>query len=247
MDKLAIKKTAFVKNSSAFTLAEVLITLGIIGVVAALTIPALIQSQQNKATVSAVKKAYTTLSQAYTSAVQDNGPPETWDLSTYTSLLDILSPYLSLMKNCGTSSNCSATSYHSLNGVDVLPAGYMGSAMFKDGSAILTQMGTPKCTTSRGSTNALKNICCEIMFDVNGPQKPNVLGKDYFTFYVTKYGLIPSGTVNEWQFPFGAGDYGCDLSSYRTGYGCTAWVIYNENMDYLKCNNLSWSGPLKCQ
>lgn len=39
-----------------FTLAEVLITLGIIGVVAALTLPALIQNYQKKATATSVKK-----------------------------------------------------------------------------------------------------------------------------------------------------------------------------------------------
>lgn len=41
----------------------------------------------------------------------------------------------------------------------------------------------------------------------------------------------------------------CDMSnkSNLNGYGCTAWVIYNENMDYTRCNNLSWDGKLKCK
>ena len=43
---------------SAFTLAEVLITLGIIGVVAAVTIPALVTTYQKRATESQLKKAY---------------------------------------------------------------------------------------------------------------------------------------------------------------------------------------------
>ena len=40
----------------------------------------------------------------------------------------------------------------------------------------------------------------------------------------------------------------CNLnegSSYN-GYGCAAWVIYNKNMDYLHCNDLSWEGKHKC-
>ena len=45
----------------AFTLAEVLITLAIIGVVAAMTIPTLINNYQKKQTVTQLKKAYTTL------------------------------------------------------------------------------------------------------------------------------------------------------------------------------------------
>ena len=50
----------FMKKESkiAFTLAEVLITLGIIGVVAAMTIPSLIQSYKEKATVTAVKQNF---------------------------------------------------------------------------------------------------------------------------------------------------------------------------------------------
>ena len=67
-------------KKSAFTLAEVLITLGIIGVVAALTIPSLIQKYEEKQTVSQVKKAYSEISQAYMSAVQGEGTPDNWGL-----------------------------------------------------------------------------------------------------------------------------------------------------------------------
>ena len=52
------------KNFKAFTLAEVLITLGIIGVVASLTMPSVISNQNEKKTVTRVKKAYSTLQQA---------------------------------------------------------------------------------------------------------------------------------------------------------------------------------------
>lgn len=46
-----------------FTLAEVLITLGIIGIIAAMTLPALVQKQNDIATVSKLKKYYSVLSQ----------------------------------------------------------------------------------------------------------------------------------------------------------------------------------------
>ena len=65
----------------AFTLAEVLITLGIIGIVAAMTIPSLVQDYREKAQVTRVKKFYSVFSQAYTMALQDNGPFDTWGLS----------------------------------------------------------------------------------------------------------------------------------------------------------------------
>ena len=74
----------------AFTLAEVLITLGIIGVVAALTLPSVIAKYQDKVTVTKVKKAYAMFSQAYLSAINDNGglPKEEWDCSKFESTSD---------------------------------------------------------------------------------------------------------------------------------------------------------------
>ena len=62
----------------AFTLAEVLITLGIIGVVAAMTIPTLINAQQEKATITKLKKTYSVLQQALLSAQQEYGDVPSW-------------------------------------------------------------------------------------------------------------------------------------------------------------------------
>lgn len=51
-------------NFAAFTLAEVLVTLGIIGVIAALTLPQLIKDYQGKVLHTQLLKAYSVLSQA---------------------------------------------------------------------------------------------------------------------------------------------------------------------------------------
>src|SRR5574344_629312 len=61
-----------IKKHIAFTLAEVLITLAIIGVVAALTIPTLIKNYQQKQYETQLKKTYSTLSQAFQSAAANN-------------------------------------------------------------------------------------------------------------------------------------------------------------------------------
>lgn len=71
-----IGSTIFHKN--AFTLAEVLITLGIIGVVAAMTLPALIQNYQKQAFVTRGKWFYSFMSQALQRSVVDNGPMSDW-------------------------------------------------------------------------------------------------------------------------------------------------------------------------
>lgn len=62
----------------AFTLAEVLITLGIIGVVAALTIPTLIGNYQKKEVATRLQKMYNTIQNAISMAEEENGPSEFW-------------------------------------------------------------------------------------------------------------------------------------------------------------------------
>lgn len=72
-----------VKNRKlGFTLAEVLITLGIIGVVAALTLPNLIAKYQRTVTVNKVKKFYTVMSAATNIAIAENGSMDSWDAFT---------------------------------------------------------------------------------------------------------------------------------------------------------------------
>ena len=61
------------KVKFGFTLAEVLITLGIIGVVAAMTIPNLIATHQKKQTVVKLQKAISVMNQAYRLAYDDVG------------------------------------------------------------------------------------------------------------------------------------------------------------------------------
>lgn len=62
----------------AFTLAEVLITLGVIGIVAAMTLPALITSYEKKVTANKLKKFYTIMSQAIMLSEKDNEDLKYW-------------------------------------------------------------------------------------------------------------------------------------------------------------------------
>ena len=66
-----------------FTLAEVLITIGIIGVVAAITIPTLIQNFKKQETSARLKKFYSMMSQALIMSQEDNGMIEDWGKSSY--------------------------------------------------------------------------------------------------------------------------------------------------------------------
>ena len=66
------------KRKSAFILAEVLITLGIIGVVAALILPTLIKNHNRKVIATRLEKVYSTMNQAIQMAELDCGERETW-------------------------------------------------------------------------------------------------------------------------------------------------------------------------
>lgn len=70
------------EKKKAFTLAEVLITLGIIGVVAAITMPMLIDSYNKNLTEVRLKKFYSTINQAYNMVIAERGDYNDW-LSDY--------------------------------------------------------------------------------------------------------------------------------------------------------------------
>ncbi len=88
----------------AFTLAEVLITLGIIGVVASLTMPALTASYQKKVTVTRLQKFYSVMNQAVTLSEVENGSaagwkyPDTTVSGTQEFFDTYLAPYMKVVK-----------------------------------------------------------------------------------------------------------------------------------------------------
>lgn len=99
-----------------FTLAEVLITLGIIGVVAAMTLPTLVQNYQKQATATKVKKFYNIINNALRLSTVDNGDVKYWMVEqkalTYEEGVEYLKkyflPYLKYTKydNCHESYVC---------------------------------------------------------------------------------------------------------------------------------------------
>ena len=237
----------------AFTLAEVLITLGIIGVVAALTMPALIAKYHEKETVVKLKKVYSVLSQAYQSASYEEGTPDNWNLYGMCStvgaqnILDKFAPHLNISKNCGVETGCFPdVVYTILNGSNDTNYERNGGGCSKakirlsDGTLAAFDVRDVNCGLVRSDTGMSKNICGVITIDINGFKPPNQNGRDAFQFYLCKDGIVPMGT------PDASAGFSFD-TCLVTGYNCTAWVIYNENMDYLHCDNLSWDGKTKCK
>ena len=90
------------KIKKAFTLAEVLITLGIIGVVVAMTLPILISNYKKNLAVERLKSTYSIINQAFSHSIADNGPAEYWDynLSTTDFYARYYAPYIEGVKIC---------------------------------------------------------------------------------------------------------------------------------------------------
>lgn len=241
-------------KNKGFTLAEVLITLGIIGVVCAMTIPTLMQNQQEQATVSQLKKFYSTLSSAFTLAVQDNGTPDQWGLTSggvaSKTILDNLATHLKVTKNCGYGTGCFPTdvTYKRLEGgydSDSTPWDNYTSGsrlQLNDGSIIQLIYTSPASTSDRYAV---------ILVDINGFKNPNQMGVDAFDFIMWQTKIVPAGAPigGSYFFPGNCNETfnPADTTITRNGAGCAAWVIYNNNMDYRHCSNLQWSGPTKCQ
>lgn len=101
-------------NKNAFTLAEVLITLAVIGVVAALTIPPLIQSYRKQVIETRLKRFYSVINQAVKLAETDNGPVSNWKLNGDT-FVEFVTPHLKLLEKTEKSNGTSSGSliYHS--------------------------------------------------------------------------------------------------------------------------------------
>ena len=188
----------------AFTLAEVLITLGIIGIVAAMTIPTLIANYQKKQTVSKLKQTYSIISQALTMAQAEHGDTTTWEVngiydtptaSPNFSKEDTIKnfvtkyfiPYLKVAKDYGY------TQYTKI-GYDGpflpvsgnLKGGYSNydyKIMLSNNVLVNVGLGTgcldgEKNPDGTCVTQVYRNIIFGV--DINGFDKPNVSGKDRF-------------------------------------------------------------------
>lgn len=247
-------------KNKAFTLAEVLITLGIIGVVAALTLPSLIQKQNEKATVTALKKFYSTISQAYMMAKNEHGNISVWFVSTGLGLpennqilIDNLKPYLKITKECKGEKGCfPASKYYAIDGT-LKSNRNDDTVTYK----IVTSDGMSVAFYSYGNVardigeGLMQKSFAAINVDLNGFKKPNIYGVDYFTFILTEEGVVPYGidvTYHGGYSPSGNFAESCRRKNcLGVCEACAGWVIYNENMDYLHCDDLSWNGKTKCK
>ena len=211
----------FSRKRIAFTLAEVLITLGIIGVVAALTLPSIITQYQKKVTVQSLKVAYSLLYQAVQESVSENGEIPEWNYSLNSATFDdtYLLPYLKVIKKCN-GGECITTDgfhgYYELNGHKYTQI---------DKSYILSN-GMILMKDSYG----LNMGFITYMVDINGNKKPNKMGRDIFTFYLFNHSSIANNDYKEQNKKFTSNLYPGGLDNIGIPH-------YSETRNYLLSPN----------
>ena len=214
----------------AFTLAETLVVMGIIGVVAALTIPNLNQSTGDREKVAKVKKIYANLEDAYGRATAVYGPIETWvqNGNAYQKTLKVQERLMEFLKVSKT---------------EMGDYGYYNKIILSDGSELSFPFGTVFYNMIPSTDYPLMKYLTTISVDIDGSNKgKNKDGWDIFRFTVTDQGILPSYTSEVTGIDSPAKT---DREFY---YYATAWVIMNGNMDYLKCyDDLSWDGQTSCK
>lgn len=165
------------KKIFAFTLAETLITIGIIGIVSALTIPTLIQEYKKIETSSRLKKFYSIMQQAIIMSEIDNGDSKEW------------------IKAETQKDENGDTDYDAQNEVSKTffmnyLAKYIKYSDIIDGKNFVDEDGNKsgeniKIYLVDGSNFTMNNgSCMDIVYDTNGDKNPNVNGRDLFVFYL---------------------------------------------------------------
>ena len=217
----------------AFTLAEVLITLGIIGVVAAMTLPALVGHYKKVEASSRLKKFNSAMEQAIRLGEIEYGDSKDW------------------LK--------ASTQYDGEGDVDYEAQGKVSKEFFMkylaphfkyssitDGKNTVDENGVKTGTVTvvhlaDGSTFGFNNgACMDIQFDTNGKQKPNTFGKDKFVFLMCfdeSSRLYHCGSTKKAFCPYGSAQNADNSREKRLrdckygGYWCSG-LLYMDNWEF---------------
>ena len=208
-------------RKKAFTLSEILIALMVIGVIAAITVPALIQRTNKQEYVSALKKAYSALSQATQAIIAEEGSPKCDDggwACTPETVYGMYKKYLVNIKDCAGNKGCAVTRYSFYSKSS--PSGDLNYR--SDIPKFIMSDGTVIMIDSASFSKTCNNFCTRIIADINGFKNPNIWGRDVFEFALQENGLYPMGCNNE----------ASTCSQSDGGRGCACKVLRDGAMNY---------------
>ncbi len=232
----------------AFTLAETLIVMGIIGVVAALTLPNLNSSTGEKEKVTKVKKIYSNLEDAVGRAQAVYGPLDEWCVN-YSGecrdrMFERVTEFMKTSKVCNTVNSCPDLLFESAKNTGGGPNSYYTkhAVILADGSALGIEVQ---------NNSTIKTI--KFIVDIDGINKgANTDGIDVFQLFFTKDGgRNYSYSTNESFYV-----YRDNNGSFYPSYAAD-WILNFDNMDYLKTTDgttcpdgktkLTWGGNHSCK
>ena len=238
-----------------FTLAEVLVTLGIVGIIFALTAPALVESSNNKIYASKLAVSVSTLENALGGAMSSEGVTELsrvsfWSAASNSDFVSGLGRYLTHRG----SSNYNTANVKYLSNLSLaadsreLNAINRGARiMLKSGAVVF--IDRDYTIDNRANPNRI-TVDAAVIIDVNGNDKPNIFGRDIFEFLLGDNGVLypfggsdvgvlfqNSSTELKWNESQAGESYVCTDASIADGdsegTGCTARVIEeNYKMNY---------------
>lgn len=197
-------KLSLDKENKGFTLAEVLITLGIIGVVASMTISSVVSTFRKQQTVAMLKKAYTEINQALHMATVEHGPMDSWNLAYFDSAYDrtsyffdyYIGPHLSVLNHeIPSTPVCWHDKLYTLDGGE--NTSWINGVSDARGCFTSVAGYMVHFWLHGGGSGAW------FIVDVNGFKLPNTIGRDIFPFQAnwgseefhsgSKLGLYPFG------------------------------------------------------
>ena len=207
-------------DKGGFTLSEVLITLGIIGVVAAITMPTLIKNYKKHVTETRLKQTYSILSQAFYMAQAKYGEFKEWDRANGKTFFDTYwRPYLKVARECkehGCGYVASSPRIFKRPNGSTYGTGFEYHPKTRYGVVLSNGTFIWFITRTRNST---PEDAQAIYVDINYTQGSNTLGKDVFEFEYTAEGIKPYG-------------YGADESNQKNncktiGQFCSSLIMKN--------------------
>ena len=221
------------KKILAFTLSEVLLSMTIIGIIAALTIPALKRSTDSKEFLTGAQKAYATRAQTTTLLETENGPLQFWRWADDSTIAEMYVKKMNTVEDCKKAGGCFKDDYETyfLNGSGGTNYNQGSSYTFAtaDGMVwIYDKVGTysrqtKKCSGSEG--NYVKDACGVFRVDTNGSDEPNTVGVDLVCFQVRADGVYPCGGGED------TNDNDCTEDS-STVWGCSARMLRENKIDW---------------
>lgn len=224
------------KKKKAFTLAEVLITLGIIGVVAAFTLQSLFTNIRNKQLETQLKHSYSVISQALEMYQAETGEKLTSENLGLRQFKTKVFKYLNVVKDCGygnidtdkaclpnlgSNSENNPKTYKLFDGKSYLT----GLNYFDDEQVVLSDGSLFFVKYNRDIPKLYVSV------DVNGHKKnPNRLGQDLFMFQIdTKGNLLPMGAKGTDFYTINDSYCSPTPTHYMNGAGCTYKALNDKN------------------